>query len=116
VVDQVDASWTGAAPDDTGWLGDLIARWVVEPSAVTPWVKSVTYISLIALALLLTTLRGWTRLIVLVPTIYLAAFVWENILAVEPAVTRYILLGGLLVVVMIVRPNGIVGEKRVEII
>ena len=116
VVDQVDASWTGAAPDGTGWLGDLIARWVVEPSAVTPWVKSVTYISLIALALLLTTLRGWTRLIVLVPTIYLAAFVWENVLAVEPAVTRYILLGGLLVVVMIVRPNGLVGEKRVEII
>jgi ABC-type branched-subunit amino acid transport system permease subunit len=116
VVHQVDASWTAAAPEGSGWLGDLIARWVVEPAAVTPWVKSVTYISLIALALLLTTLKGWVRLIVLVPTIYLAVFVWENVLAADPAVTRYILLGGLLVVVMIVRPNGLLGEKRVEII
>jgi branched-chain amino acid transport system permease protein len=116
VVDRVDASWTGAAPDGSGWLGDLIARWVVEPDAVTPWLKSVAYIALIALALLLTTLGGWVRLLVLVPTLYLAAFVWENVLAVDPAVTRYILLGALLVVVMIVRPNGLVGEKRVEIV
>ena len=78
--------------------------------------KSVAYISLIALALLLTTLGGWVRLAVLVPTLYLAAFVWENVLAVQPEVTRYILLGALLVVVMIVRPNGLIGEKRVEII
>ena len=58
----LDSSWTGAAPEGGGWLGDLIARWVVEPPSVTPWVKSVTYISLIALALLLTTLDGWARL------------------------------------------------------
>lgn len=116
LVDRIDASWTGAAPEGTGWLGELIAKWVVEPEAVAPWVRSVAYISLIALALLLTTLGGWLRLAVLVPTLYLAAFVWENILAVQPEVTRYILLGGLLVVVMIVRPNGLIGEKRVEII
>ena len=89
---------------------------MVEPAGVAPWLKSVAYISLIVLALLLTTLGGWTRLAVLVPTLYLAAFVWENILAVQPEVTRYILLGGLLVVVMIVRPNGLIGEKRVEIV
>jgi len=116
VVDQIDASWTGAAPEGTGWLGDLIAKWVVEPAAVAPWLKSVAYISLIALALFLTTLGGWARLAVLVPTLYLATFVWENILAVQPEVTRYILLGALLVVVMIVRPNGLIGEKRMEIV
>jgi branched-chain amino acid transport system permease protein len=115
VVDRVDASWTGAAPEGTGWLGDLIAKWVVEPGAVAPWLKSVAYISLIALALLLTTLGGRARLAVLVPTVYLATFVWENVLALQPEVTRYILLGALLVVVMIVRPNGLLGEKRVEI-
>jgi len=116
VVDLVDSSWTGAAPDGSGWLGDLLARWVVEPDSVAPWLKSTAYISLIALALLLTTLRGWTRLAVLVPVLYLATFVWENVLAVQPEVTRYILLGALLVVVMIVRPNGLLGEKRVEIV
>ena len=89
---------------------------MVEPDSVAPWLKSVAYISLIALALFLTTLRGWTRLAVLVPTLYLATFVWENVLAVQPEVTRYIVLGALLVVVMIVRPNGLLGEKRVEIV
>ena len=34
----------------------------------------------------------------------------------QPEVTRYILLGAPLVVVMIVRPNGLLGEKRVEIV
>jgi branched-chain amino acid transport system permease protein len=116
VVDRVDSSWAGAAPEDSGWLGDLVARWVVEPSSVTPWVKAITYIALISLTLLLTTLGGWARIAVLVPTIYLASFVWENVLAVDPTVTRYILLGALLVVVMIVRPNGLIGEKRMEIV
>ena len=46
VVDRVDSSWAGAAPEDSGWLGDLVARWVVEPSSVTPWVKAVAYIVL----------------------------------------------------------------------
>ena len=78
---------------------------------------SVSYISLIALALLLTLARAVGRgSRVLVPTLYLAAFVWENVLPSQPEVTRYILLGALLVVVMIVRPNGLLGEKRVEII
>ena len=33
---------------------------------------------LIALALTLTVVRGWVRLVLLVPTIWLGAFVWEN--------------------------------------
>ena len=116
VADAIDGSWTSAAPEGSGWLGKLIARWVVEPDTVAPWVKSVSYIALIALALLLTTLHGWIRLAVLVPTVYLASFVWENILAVEPDVTKYILLGSLLVVVMVARPNGLLGEQRVEVV
>jgi ABC-type branched-subunit amino acid transport system permease subunit len=116
VADQVDSSWTGSAPQGSGWLGDLMARWVLEPTTIGSWVRSITYIGLIALALFLTTLHGWTRLILLVPTLYLAVFVWENILDLQPAVTRYIMLGGLLVVVMIARPNGILGERRVEIV
>jgi ABC-type branched-subunit amino acid transport system permease subunit len=116
VADQVDSSWTGSAPQGSGWLGDLMARWVLEPTTIGSWVRSIAYIGLIALALFLTTLRGWTRLVLLVPTLYLAVFVWENILDLQPAVTRYIMLGALLVVVMIARPNGILGERRVEIV
>ena len=116
VGNAIDSSWTSAAPQGSGWLGRLMSHWVLEPATIGSWTRSIAYIGLIALALFLTTLGGWRRLILLVPTLYLAAFVWENILDVQPAVTRYILLGGLLVVVMVARPNGIIGERRVEIV
>ncbi len=50
------------------------------------------------------------------PTLYLAAFVWENRLVVEPSVTRILLLGALLVVLMSWRPQGLLGTSRVEIV
>ena len=43
------------------------------------------------------------------PTLYLAAFVWENLLVAEPSVTRILLLGALLVVLMTWRPQGLFG-------
>ncbi len=52
----------------------------------------------------------------LVPTLYLAAFVWENVLLPQPDTTRYIVLGAMLIALMIMRPNGLLGERRVEIV
>ncbi len=51
------------------------------------------------------------------PTLYLAAFVWENLL-VEHVIgaTRLILLGALLVALMNARPQGLLGTARVEIV
>jgi ABC-type branched-subunit amino acid transport system permease subunit len=66
--------------------------------------------------LTLTLLHGWARDILLVPTLYLAAFVWENVLLPQPDTTRYIVLGALLIALMIMRPNGLLGERRVEIV
>jgi ABC-type branched-subunit amino acid transport system permease subunit len=66
--------------------------------------------------LILTLLRGWMRLVLLVPVLYLAAFVWENVMIANPEPTRYIILGALLIALMVLRPNGLLGEKRVEII
>ena len=48
--------------------------------------------------------------------LYLAAFVWENVMLAKPEPTRYIILGVLLIGLMIARPSGLLGEKRVEII
>jgi ABC-type branched-subunit amino acid transport system permease subunit len=76
----------------------------------------VSYLALIGLALTLTLVSGWTRIALLVPTLYLAAFVWENVMLTSPETTRYIVLGALLVAMMIARPSGLLGEKRVEII
>ena len=59
--------------------------------------------------------RGWWKVVVLVPTLYLAILVWENRLVFEPSLTRQFLFGALLVVMMAVRPQGLLGKKRVEI-
>jgi ABC-type branched-subunit amino acid transport system permease subunit len=64
----------------------------------------------------LTVLRGWVRIAVLVPTLYLAAFVWENVMLAKPEPTRYILLGAMLIGLMVLRPAGLLGERRVEIV
>ena len=52
----------------------------------------------------------------LVPTLYLAAFVWENLLVEDPSVTRLILIGAILIVLMNARPQGLLGTSRVEIV
>ena len=74
------------------------------------------YVTLVAAILILTLLRGWVRTVVLVPTVYLAAIVWENSFVEEPAVARWILFGSLLVFLMSVRPQGLLGTPRVEIV
>ena len=48
--------------------------------------------------------------------IYLFAFAWETRLAVEPAATRILIIGITLVVLMITRPQGILGKAEVKII
>ena len=61
-------------------------------------------------------MKGWAHTSLLIPTLYLATFVWENVLLAQPDATRYIVLGAMLIVLMVVRPNGLFGERRVEII
>ena len=52
----------------------------------------------------------------LVPTIWMAAFVWETRLIEDRRATRPLLLGVILVVLMAVRPQGLFGTPRVEIV
>jgi ABC-type branched-subunit amino acid transport system permease subunit len=59
---------------------------------------------------------GWWRILALIPTLYMTAVVWENVLAHSPAVTAEILFGVLLIVIMTARPQGLIGTARVEII
>ena len=89
---------------------------MIVPSDLASWVTPVSYIGLVSLTLVLTLLRGWTRLALLVPTLYLAAFVWENVMLAKPEPTRFVILGAVLVAVMVARPEGLLGEKRVEIV
>jgi hypothetical protein len=76
----------------------------------------VAYVSLVVAILALTQLRGWLRTVALVPVLYLAAIVWENSFVEQPAVARWILFGSLLIALMSVRPQGLLGTPRVEIV
>ena len=117
VAEAVDDTWTaGPSADEGGRLADWAAEWVIVPARLADWVPPVAYVALVSLGLLITLVRGWLRLALAVPTLYLGAFVWENVMLAQPESTRYIVLGGLLVAMMVARPQGLLGEKRVEII
>ena len=65
-----------------------------------------------SLVLVLTTAHGLAaRNSLLIPTLYLAAFVWETRLAAEPSITRLILIGVILIVLMNARPQGLLGTR-----
>jgi hypothetical protein len=52
----------------------------------------------------------------LVPTLYLTALAWENVLAQNGGVTAFILFGAMLIGLMATRPQGLLGTARVEIV
>jgi branched-chain amino acid transport system permease protein len=116
VVGAINHHWVAGSEQSPSGTADLLTHWVVVPTTLAQWVGPVSYIGLIAVVLVLTLLHGLPRYVLLVPTLYLAAFVWENVLLPQPDTTRYIVLGALLIALMIMRPNGLFGERRVEIV
>ena len=70
---------------------------------------------LVVAILVLTRLGGWIRAAALAPVVYLAAVEWENSFVAQPAVARWILFGSLLIVLMTIRPQGLLGTPRVEV-
>jgi ABC-type branched-subunit amino acid transport system permease subunit len=117
VVNAIATSlWPGAFQgevESTGPLASFLDSWIVVPTdPVTPgnW----GYCALLACVLALPLVHGWKRDALVVPTLYLAAFVWETRLVGEPSITRQLLLGALLVVMMLARPQGLIGRARME--
>ena len=114
----LDALWpsaTGGALAGGDLVGRAVQSWVVQPESSTRLIGNIGVVILIGAVLGLTLLQGRWRTVALVPTLYLAVFVWENRLVTEPSVTRFLVLGGLLVVLMTARPQGLLGTARVEI-
>lgn len=107
--------------EEGGWLGWLIRHWLALPGGTyeigsRTWFN-IALVGLIALVLCLTILTGWKRDALLVPTIWLAGFVWETRLVLEASgPTRLLLLGAILIIVMTARPQGLLGRPRVEIV
>jgi ABC-type branched-subunit amino acid transport system permease subunit len=113
-----DAVWPrGTAGDSPGatLVDRLVEDWVLVPSDPVD-IGRLAFLGLVAAVLGLTLLRGGQRAVALVPVLYLAVFVWQNVLLPQPAVSRYIMLGAMLVALMAARPQGLLGTPRVEIV
>jgi branched-chain amino acid transport system permease protein len=98
-----------------GWFGSFLNGWQLHPSNPR-YIGNLAFVALVFAVLLLTLIQGWKRVLAMIPTLYLASFVWENRLVVEPSITRLILLGVILIVLMNARPQGLLGTSRVEIV
>jgi branched-chain amino acid transport system permease protein len=104
-------------------IDDLVESWVLLPvdfvtaDGVPGPAGRLLYVGLVAAVLGVTLVRHpiW-RAVALVPVLYLAAVVWENLLLAQPATARFVLIGALLVGLMAFRPQGLFGRQRVEIV
>jgi branched-chain amino acid transport system permease protein len=107
--------------DNGGSIGWAIRHWLVLPAGTYQTggytVFNYLVVLLIAMILGLTTLKGWMRDALLIPTVWLAALVYEARLIEEGSgATRFLLLGVGLIVIMAKRPQGLLGKPRVEIV
>jgi branched-chain amino acid transport system permease protein len=105
-------------------IDDLVSNWVLLPENFVTAdglpagsAARLTYLALVAVVLALTLVRDVrVRTVLLVPTLYFACVVWENILLPQPSVARFVLIGAMLVGLMAARPEGLFGKPRVEIV
>jgi branched-chain amino acid transport system permease protein len=103
-------------PEASAGLAGLAQRWLVAPSNPT-LVGNIAFFVVVVLLMAVSRLRRPDlRFALLVPTLYLLAFVWETRLAAEPSVTRLLFFGAILVLLMTYRPHGLFGKPRVEVI
>jgi len=116
IASEVWPSGTAGVAAGGDAIGRAVQSWVIHPAHDATVIGNYAFVALVACVLVLTLLKGIWRDVFLVPTLYLAAFVWENRLVYEPSVTRLIILGALLIVMMNARPEGLLGTTRVEIV
>jgi len=103
-----------------GFRAAVLHHWLVMPQNTYEnanyHIGNYAYVILIAMVLTLTVVSGWKRYVLLVPTLWLAAFVWENVLIEQSTTTRPLFLGVILIVLMTSRPAGLFGQARVEVV
>jgi ABC-type branched-subunit amino acid transport system permease subunit len=113
IARAISAGAVAGSPQSGGWIADALRDWVIVPAnPQTPgnW----GFVALVCLLIALVQVGSRWRTIMLVPAIYLASFVWETRLVVEPAITRQLMIGAILIVMMNARPQGLLGQRRVE--
>jgi ABC-type branched-subunit amino acid transport system permease subunit len=116
VMHAIVAAFSSSAVAGTAGATDWIdLHWAIVPANALTF-GNICFVVLLCLVLALVQVRGHWRTILLAPTLYVAACAWEARLSQVPAITRLILLGAILIVVMAWRPSGLLGARRVEIV
>jgi ABC-type branched-subunit amino acid transport system permease subunit len=115
IAGAISARAVAGGPQSTGWLAAALRNWVVVP-ADAQVLGNWGYVLLVCLLIALVQVGSRWRTVLLPPTICLASFVWETRLAAEPAITRQLMIGAILIVMMNARPQGLLGSRRVEAI
>jgi ABC-type branched-subunit amino acid transport system permease subunit len=113
IAKAISATWVAGGPQSGGWIAEVLRDWVIVPAnPQTPgnW----GYVLLVCLLIALVQVKGYWRTILMVPAIYLASFVWETRLVTQPSITRQLMIGAILIVMMNARPQGLLGTRRVE--
>ncbi|MGA2926589.1 MAG: branched-chain amino acid ABC transporter permease [Solirubrobacteraceae bacterium] len=114
VAGAISSSATAGAPGSGGWIGSAVREYVIVPAKPASY-GNVLFVVLVCALIALVRLEGPRRLLLVVPTVYLATCCWEARLIVNPAITTQIMIGAILIVTMAARPNGLFGTRRVEI-
>jgi ABC-type branched-subunit amino acid transport system permease subunit len=113
LVGAISQRAVAGGPQSGGWVAGALRDWVIVPA--NPAVPgNWGFVLLVCLLIALVQVKGQWRTVLLIPAIYLAACVWEARLVVEYAVTRQLMIGAILIVMMIARPQGLLGARRVE--
>jgi hypothetical protein len=115
IVGAISSSATAGHPGSSGWIGSAVKNWVIVPQNAISY-GNILFVLVIVLVLVLIRVQGTVRLLLVIPTVYLAACCWESRLIVNPAITTQIMLGVILIVTMAARPNGLLGTRRVEVV
>jgi branched-chain amino acid transport system permease protein len=110
---QLDAGY----PPVGSLLNGIVQSWLVIPANYVTAGNVVTAAAILLLlgTILLRSHQLWHNFFAGV-SLYAFAFAWETTLAANPAATRLLVVGLTLVIVMIVRPQGLLGKAEVKVV
>jgi branched-chain amino acid transport system permease protein len=115
IASAISDTATAGHTQSGGWVGNLLENWVIVPANPKTF-GNICFVLLVVALIALGQIPKRYRDFLLVPTLYLAACTWESRLAAEPSITRQILIGAILIVMMNARPQGLLGQRRVEVV
>lgn len=115
VLKLVNIDQTATEEWATGFVGRLIKSWLFVPQDRIFW-GNLSFIFLFALIAYSSIAKPLVRALILPLIAFNAIFLWEVRLIADVSATRQLIIGALLVVLMIIRPQGFLGKTRVEVL